>query len=100
MTVSQARKDADNQLSLRIKDAGLRAWLLMNMRQDPKTKEIGWKINIDAIHEAFYNNIAKFPDINSSFDRLTSFHLSVFLATLVILGRHCLLVEQRVTIFP
>ena len=69
MTVSQARKDADSQLSLRIKDAGLRAWLLMNMRQDPKTKEIGWKINIDGIHNAFYKNIANFPSVSATFDR-------------------------------
>ena len=69
MTVSQARKDADSQLSVRIKDAGLRAWLLMNMRQDPKTKEIGWKINIDGIHNAFYKNIANFPSVSSTFDR-------------------------------
>lgn len=80
MTVSQARKDADQQLSLRIKDAGLRAWLLMNMRQDPKTKEIGWKINIDGIHEAFYKNIATFPETNSSFHRWTfSVDVSLYL---------------------
>jgi len=73
MTLSQARKDADSQLSLRIKDAGLRAWLLMNMRQDPKTKEIGWKINIDGIHNAFYKNIANFPSVSATFDRPTLF---------------------------
>ena len=52
LSVSMARKEADKQLAVRIKDPGLRAWLLMNMRQDPVTKEIGWRINIDGIHEA------------------------------------------------
>ena len=60
----QARKFADAQLSLRIQDAGLRSWLLMNMRQDLKTREIGWRINIDGIHAAFKSEIAKivFPE--------------------------------------
>ena len=68
LSVSMARKEADQQLAVRIKEPGLRAWLLMNMRQDPVTKEIGWRINIDGIHEAFYKNIAKFPDITSTYD--------------------------------
>ena len=46
------------QLSLRIPDAALRSWLLMNMRQDFKTREIGWRINIDGIHAAFKSEIA------------------------------------------
>jgi len=54
----QARKFADTQLSLRIPDAALRSWLLMNMRQDFKTREIGWRINIDGIHSAFKSEIA------------------------------------------
>ena len=70
--MSQARKDADSQMSVRIKDPGLRAWLLMNMRQDPKTKEIGWKINIDGIHAAFLKNIARFPEVTTTFDRWAS----------------------------
>jgi len=63
-TISQARKAADAQLAVRIPDAGLRAWLLMNLRQDPKTREIGWKINVDGIHQAFTKEIAQitFPD--------------------------------------
>ena len=75
LSVSMARRDADRQLALRIKEPGLRAWLLMNMRQDPKTKEIGWRINIDGIHEAFYKNIAKFPDITSSYSGYVSMKL-------------------------
>jgi hypothetical protein len=35
------RKSADDQLAKRIADPGLRAWLLMNMRQDPKTRQRG-----------------------------------------------------------
>jgi len=73
LSLSQARKDADTQLAHRIKDAGLRAWLLMNMKQDPATKHIGWKINIDAIHQNFYENIAKFPEVSSTFNRPTLF---------------------------
>ena len=73
LSVSMARKEADKQLAVRIKDPGLRAWLLMNMRQHPETKEIGWRINIDGIHEAFYQNIAKFPEVASSYDGPTLF---------------------------
>ena len=70
LPISKARKDADRQLSARIPDAGLRAWLLMNMRQDPKTREIGWRINVDAIHRAFKTDIARieFPESNSKFE--------------------------------
>ena len=39
------------------------------MKQDPATKHIGWKINIDAIHQNFYENIAKFPEVSSTFNR-------------------------------
>jgi len=73
LSISMARKEADKQLAVRIKEPGLRGWLLMNMRQDPVTKEIGWRINIDGIHEAFYKNIAKFPDITSSYNGPTLF---------------------------
>jgi len=73
LSVSMARKEADKQLAVRIKDPGLRAWLLMNMRQHPETKEIGWRININGIHEAFYKNIAKFPEVASSYDGPTLF---------------------------
>ena len=45
LSVSMARKEADKQLAVRIKDPGLRAWLLMNMRQDPDTKQIGKAFN-------------------------------------------------------
>ena len=69
LPISQARKDADKQLAVRIHDAGLRAWLLMNMKQDHHTKQIGWKINIDGIHAAFYKNIARFPDVSGTFSR-------------------------------
>jgi len=57
-SISKARKDADQQLSVRIPDANLRAWLLMNMRQDPKSREIGWRINVNTIHAAFKSDIA------------------------------------------
>jgi len=73
MTISQARKDADTQLATRIHDAGLRAWLLMNMKQDPVTKEISWRINIDGIHAAFKESIAVFPPITSTFSQPTLF---------------------------
>jgi len=34
----------------------------MNMRQHPETREIGWRINLDAIHRAFLETISVFPD--------------------------------------
>ena len=73
LSISQARKDADTQLSTRIQDAGLRAWLLMNMKQDPVTKQIGWKINISGIHDAFKESIAVFPPTSSTFSKPSLF---------------------------
>ena len=73
LPISKARKDADQQLAVRIHDAGLRAWLLMNMKQDPHTKQIGWRINLDGIHSAFYKNIAKFPEVSGTFNRWDRF---------------------------
>lgn len=71
------RKEADRQLAHRITDPGLRAWLLMNVHQDEKTGEIGWKINLDAIHEAFNEEISVFPDtdfaLGEHFDKRTLF---------------------------
>jgi len=75
VSISQARKEADSQLAKRIQDPGLRAWLLMNMKQDPISKQIGWKINIDGIHSAFKKEIAVFPSLEkvAAFDRPTLF---------------------------
>jgi abhydrolase domain-containing protein 11 len=61
LSLSAARKAADRQLAQRIRDPGLRAWLLMNMRQHPDTALIGWRINLDAIHSSFKESIAVFP---------------------------------------
>jgi len=72
LQISAARRDADKQLATRIKDPGLRAWLLMNVTQDESGK-VGWKINIDTIHKAFKESIAVFPEIHNSFDRPTLF---------------------------
>lgn len=55
----QARKLADQQLSVRISDPMLRGWLLMNLRQNPETNQIEWRINLDGIHKAFKSEIAK-----------------------------------------
>ena len=69
LPISQARKDADSQLAVRIQDPGLRAWLLMNMKQDPVTKKIDWKINLAGIHSAFYKDIARFPSVSGTFNK-------------------------------
>ena len=69
LPISQARKDADGQLAVRIQDPGLRAWLLMNMKQDPDTKLIDWKINLAGIHSAFYKDIARFPSVSGTFTK-------------------------------
>eukprot|EP00088_Acartia_fossae_P002265 TRINITY_DN10903_c0_g1_i4.p1 TRINITY_DN10903_c0_g1~~TRINITY_DN10903_c0_g1_i4.p1 ORF type:complete len:320 (+),score=34.23 TRINITY_DN10903_c0_g1_i4:32-991(+) len=60
----QARKQADQQLAVRISDPMLRAWLLMNLRQNPENNQIEWRINLDGIHQAFKTEIArmKIPD--------------------------------------
>lgn len=60
-TVSQAKKIANAQLAKRISDPGLRAWLLMNVYQNDQGV-IGWRVNLDAILEAFQNHIRYFPN--------------------------------------
>lgn len=70
--ISQARKDADKQLAKRIKDPMLRAWLLMNVMQDEHTQEIRWKINVNAIYEAFKKHIGtmeRTPTVGQDFYR-------------------------------
>jgi hypothetical protein len=42
-------------------DPVLRAWLLMNLNVNPANGKIGWRVNIDAIHRAFKNDIVNFP---------------------------------------
>lgn len=60
-TVFKARKAADVQLSKRISDPGLRAWLLMNVYQN-SDGIIGWRVNLDVILEAFLTHIRHFPN--------------------------------------
>eukprot|EP00095_Tigriopus_kingsejongensis_P004350 maker-scaffold540_size141973-snap-gene-0.21 protein:Tk04350 transcript:maker-scaffold540_size141973-snap-gene-0.21-mRNA-1 annotation:"abhydrolase domain-containing protein 11" len=55
--ISQSRKDADRQLSKRIHDPMIRAWLLMNVMQDESTNEIRWRVNVDGIYKAFKHHL-------------------------------------------
>ena len=55
--MSQCRKDADRQLARRIDDAGLRAWLLMNLAQDEGTGKFGWRANVAGILQGFKEHI-------------------------------------------
>jgi len=73
-SISKARKDADAQLSHRIKDAGLRQWLLMNMVVDG-SGEVKWRHNMDVIHQAFETDVRKFPQFEPgvTFDKQTVF---------------------------
>jgi len=66
LTLSEARKDADAQLSLRIKDAPRRAWLLMNLVEDDELGTNCWRVNLDAIHSAFRSNISRFPHVEDA----------------------------------
>ena len=61
-SLHKSRKDADVQLSHRIRDANLRAWLLMNMGQDTNTGLVGWRNNLEVIHESFRKDVAVFPN--------------------------------------
>jgi len=74
-SISKARKNADEQLSHRIKDPGLRQWLLMNMVLDPQTKVVRWRHNLEVIHHAFETDVRTFPDFDPSvtFDKKTTF---------------------------
>ena len=75
-SMSKARKDADRQLSHRIKDAGLRGWLLMNMIHDPVTSTVRWRHNLDVIKHAFETDIRTFPafpDPSVTYDKKTLF---------------------------
>ena len=49
----QSRSHANEQLSHRIKDPGIRAWLLLNVGQNPNTGDVGWTNNLDVIHNSF-----------------------------------------------
>ena len=42
-------------------DPGIRAWLLMNLREDPSTGHVGWRVNLDSIHKSFETDIVNFP---------------------------------------
>ena len=68
-------------MAVRIQDPGLRAWLLMNMKQDPDTKLIGWKINLAGIHSAFYDNIARFPSVSGTFNKWVAITLTIIRKT-------------------
>ena len=57
VSASEARRDADKQLAVRIQDPNLRAWLLMNMMQDEETKEIRWRCNVQGIYDSFQSHI-------------------------------------------
>jgi len=59
-SLSKSRSDADKQLAHRIKDANIRAWLLMNMGQ-LEDGSIGWTNNLNAIHDSFRKDISQFP---------------------------------------
>ena len=59
MALQLFRKDADLQLSKRISDAGLRAWLLMNLWQDEGTGKFGWRANIAGILQGFKDHIGE-----------------------------------------
>jgi len=74
-SISKARRDADAQLAHRIKDPGLRQWLLMNMVQDPVTKRVHWRHNMDVIHRAFETDVRTFPPFDPAvtFDKQTVF---------------------------
>ena len=74
-TVFKARKSADEQLSKRINNPGLRSWLLMNVYQNDNG-QIGWRVNLDVILKAFQSHVRHFPneDLGDvSFDRPTIF---------------------------
>ena len=60
-TLSKARKSADAQLAVRIKDPNLRAWLLMNVAA-LDDGIIGWRNNVQGIYDSFRESIARFPD--------------------------------------
>lgn len=59
-TIYKSRTHADKQLAHRIKDANIRAWLLMNMGRFDNG-DVGWTNNLKAIHQAFRKDIATFP---------------------------------------
>ena len=61
-TVSRCRKDADRQMSGRIKDPALRSWLLMNVVLDEAGNEVRWRPNLDVIQKAFETDVRKFPN--------------------------------------
>lgn len=57
ISMSMARKDADEQLSFWIDDSNLRAWLLMNMMADSDTGKIRWRCNVQGIFDSFNSHL-------------------------------------------
>lgn len=62
------RRDADEQLALRVENPSVRAFLLQSL----DVKEKCWRLNLDALANAM-PAIMDFPDVNSSFDGETLF---------------------------
>ena len=62
---------------INLQDPGIRAWLLMNLHEDPSTGRIGWRMNLDSIHKSFETDIINFPfekfESKVAFDKRTLF---------------------------
>lgn len=60
LTPSQARSVVDQHLQKAINTRSIRDFLLTNLVQN-SDGSYGWRVNVDALHKNFLNNIAKFP---------------------------------------
>jgi len=72
MTMSQARKAADEQLSLWIPDVGVRQFLLTNLTKNENAK-FKWRVNLEVLSKSFSSEIMNFPDVTGVFNKPTLF---------------------------
>ncbi|XP_014256407.1 protein ABHD11-like [Cimex lectularius] len=71
LTMSQGRREADQQISSVVSDESVRQFLLTNLvRTNAGFK---WKLNLKSLAKAFSSEIANFPEITKTFDKPTLF---------------------------
>ncbi len=63
------RKDADQKLSLKIPQSGIRSFVLKNLIRD-ENKQWEWRLNLSALYDQ-YSNILDWPKTNTSFNKPT-----------------------------
>lgn len=72
ISMSRARKEAEQQLRQKIIDSGLIQFLLTNLIE-AADGSYTWRVNIDSLSRNFESKIIKFPTVNGTYSRPTLF---------------------------